>query len=339
MSEALTETVTLNQAKQLIKCLAAHESLLLLSSPGVGKSETIRQAAAEAGLPCRSLLGTQLAPEDISGIPRIVGERSVFCPPRVLLPESNEPFCLFLDELPACTPDVQKAFYSLLLERRIGEYHLPEGTWVVAAGNRVEDRALVRTLSAALVNRVTVLHVQVDASEWLDWAEKNGVHPLVRSFIEQSPRSLMRPIADPGKPFSTPRSWTMLSQALSKLYPGPQTDRKDFDVQLTVTRALTAGRLSDEDVMDFSNWWLVHLFQRSEDNTLGYHRRLVSALDRLGISQKAVDALQRCNVTRIKELVTNRRDYYEKTAFLDEARLYEIESALHDHGLWFGMEF
>jgi hypothetical protein len=64
----------------------------LLSPPGVGKSDTVYQAAAEAGLPCRSLLGTQIAPEDVSGIPRIVGERSVFCPPRVLLPETPQPF-------------------------------------------------------------------------------------------------------------------------------------------------------------------------------------------------------------------------------------------------------
>ena len=68
--------------------------------------------------------------------------------------EEPEPFCLFLDELPACTPDIQKSFYSLLLERRLGEWPLPEGTWVVAAGNRAEDRSLVRSLSAALVNRV-----------------------------------------------------------------------------------------------------------------------------------------------------------------------------------------
>ncbi len=74
----------------------------------------------------------------MSGIPRIVGERSVFCPPRILLPEQPEPFCLFLDELPACAPDVQKAFYSLLLERRLGEHALPKGTWVVAAGNRLQ---------------------------------------------------------------------------------------------------------------------------------------------------------------------------------------------------------
>src|ERR1700678_2066876 len=121
MSESLTESVTLSEAKSLIQCLASEQSVLLLSPPGVGKSDVVRQAAAEAKLPCKSLLGTQIAPEDVSGVPRIVGERSVFCPPRVLLPDNPQKFCLFLDELPACAPDVQKAFYSLLLERRIGE--------------------------------------------------------------------------------------------------------------------------------------------------------------------------------------------------------------------------
>src|SRR5689334_24099667 len=104
---ALVETVTLGEARALIKVLAHEQSLLLLAPPGVGKSDTVARAAAEAGLPCRSLLGTQIAPEDVSGIPRIVGERSVFCPPRILLPEEPEPFCLFLDELPATAPDVQ----------------------------------------------------------------------------------------------------------------------------------------------------------------------------------------------------------------------------------------
>ena len=77
----LEEAITLRQAKTLITCLAHEQSLLLLSPAGVGKSEMVYQAAADAGLPCRSLLGTQIAAEDVSGIPRIVGERSVFCPP------------------------------------------------------------------------------------------------------------------------------------------------------------------------------------------------------------------------------------------------------------------
>src|SRR6187397_2363756 len=177
------ETVTLGQAKSILRAMAHRHSVLLLSGPGVGKSDCVYQAAAEASLPCRSLVGTQIAPEDVSGIPRIVGERSVFCPPRVLLPEEPTPFCLFLDELPACAPDIQKAFYSLLLERRLGEHELPRGTWVVAAGNRQQDRALVRAMSSALVNRVTILNLRVDADEWQDWARRSGVRAEIRSFL------------------------------------------------------------------------------------------------------------------------------------------------------------
>src|SRR4051812_30159804 len=213
-SGPITETVTLSQARELIRCLSHEQSVLLLSPPGVGKSDVVRQAAAEAGLECKSLLGTQIAPEDVSGVPRIIGERSVFCPPRVLLPENPTKFCLFLDELPACAPDVQKAFYSLLLERRIGEYLLPAGTWVVAAGNRAEDKALVRTISSALINRVLILNVRIDVGEWLAWAAANGVRKDVIGFVEQRPDALLRPVPDRAVPFSTPRAWASLSRAL-----------------------------------------------------------------------------------------------------------------------------
>jgi hypothetical protein len=239
------ETVTLSQAKALIKAMAGEQSILFLSPPGLGKSDTVRQAAQESGLPLRSLLGTQIAPEDVSGVPRIIGERSVFCPPRVLLPEASEPFCLFLDELPACSPDVQKAFYSLLLERRIGEHRLPTGSWVVAAGNRSEDRALVRALSTALVNRVFMIHVRPDANEWLRWAHQNGVRPEILAFIAHSPTSLLRPIPDEPAPFSTPRAWASLSRALDL------ADQAGLQGR-SVRRALAFGRLSAEDAAVFS---------------------------------------------------------------------------------------
>ncbi len=238
--------VTLGEAKSIISALAATQSVLLLSSPGVGKSAIVRQAADEAGLECRSLLGTQIAPEDVSGIPRIVGERSVFCPPRVLLPEdaAAKPFCLFLDELPACTPDIQKAFYSLLLERRVGEYPLPPGTWVVAAGNRAEDRSLVRSLSAALVNRVTILNVKVSVAEWLEWARGAGVRHDVISFIIYAPYSLQRKVPATPAPFSTPRAWESLSKSLDCL------DRAGA-LTPAARKALAFGTVSPEDAATF----------------------------------------------------------------------------------------
>lgn len=241
---ALGEAISLTQAKKLIQCMAHEQSFLLLSPPGLGKSEMVYQAAAEAGLPCRSLLGTQIAPEDVSGIPRIVGERSVFCPPRILLPERPEPFCLFLDELPACAPDVQKALYSLLLERRLGEHALPKGTWVVAAGNRVQDRALVRSMSSALVNRVTIINLKVEAADWLKWARSNGVRADVISFVTYMPDALMRPVPHEPQPFSTPRAWTMLSKALDMAEASGMLNRE-------VRRALAFGRVSPEDAAVF----------------------------------------------------------------------------------------
>ncbi|HVF65145.1 MAG TPA: AAA family ATPase [Casimicrobiaceae bacterium] len=241
---ALEETITLGQAKKLIQCMAHEQSFLLLSPPGVGKSEMVYAAADEAGLACRSLLGTQIAPEDVSGIPRIVGERSVFCPPRMLLPERAEPFCLFLDELPACAPDVQKAFYSLLLERRIGEHALPAGTWVVAAGNRIADRSLVRSMSAALVNRVTILNLRVDVDEWQRWAGRNGVRGDVRSFIHYLPDALARPVPHEPSPFSTPRAWATLSRALDLAEAAGMLSSE-------TRRALAFGRLSPEDAAVF----------------------------------------------------------------------------------------
>ncbi|HJZ54999.1 MAG TPA: AAA family ATPase [Gemmataceae bacterium] len=232
--------VTLSQAKELVRCLADSESLLLLSPPGVGKSEVVHQAAREAGLQVRSLLGTQIAPEDVSGVPKLVRDRAVFCPPRLLLPDDDKPFCLFLDELPAAPPEVQKAFYSLLLERRVGEYRLPKGTWVVAAGNRSEDRALVRTMSSALLNRVFVVPVKVDLGEWLAWAAGAGVRPEIRGFVRFVPQALQRPVPADPVPFSTPRAWALLSRDM---------DLAEKAAALTTEerRALAFGRLTPHD--------------------------------------------------------------------------------------------
>ena len=239
-------TITLSEAKTIIKALAHDQSALLLSPPGIGKSESVMQAAADEGLECRSLLGTQIAPEDVSGVPKIVNGRTVFCPPRILLPENPKPFCLFLDELPACTPDIQKAFYSLLLERRIGEFPLPKGTWVVAAGNRAEDRSLVRSLSAALVNRVIILNVRVDVNEWLTWGMQAGVRKEVLSFIKSHPNSLMRSIPATPAPFSTPRAWVSLANSLDLL-------EEAGELNPYTVRTIAYGRVSPEDAEMFTN--------------------------------------------------------------------------------------
>jgi MoxR-like ATPase len=329
--ERLIETVTLSQAKALISCAAHEQSFLILSPPGVGKSDIVAQAAADAGLVCKSLLGTQIAPEDVTGVPYILGERSVFCPPRVLLPEAPEPFCLFLDELPACTPDIQKAFYSLLLERRLGEHALPPGTWVVAAGNRTEDRALVRTISSALVNRVIILQVRVDVGEWLAWAEKNQICREITSFIRDANDALLRPVPEVPAPFSTPRAWASLSRALDLAEKAGVLDAE-------VLAALTAGRVSAPDAVRFCMWWgMTH----SGDPTSyrhGLSKTLAMSIHELQLSVRATNILESEDITTVHQLVQKRRDELMSLRHMDRMRIDEIEAALAKYGLTLEMK-
>jgi MoxR-like ATPase len=192
--------------------VALRRPVFVWGPPGTGKSSLVQQFANEVGLPCVSLLGSQLAPEDLIGVPQIVEGKSRFCPPRLIARE--EPYCLFLDELNACSHEVQKSFYSLIHERRVGDYVMPPGSIVVGAGNRAQDSAIVKPMSSALVNRMVHVHLQVSHQDWLAWAEANALHPLVLHYIRLRPDHLWTQPPKHEEPFSTPRSWHMLSDAL-----------------------------------------------------------------------------------------------------------------------------
>ncbi len=210
----LPVTVTQEDLLEILLNIAPSRPVFIWGAPGIGKSALVEQFAAEIGLPCVSLLGSQLAPEDIIGIPQIRGETSEFLPPKMIA--RKEPYVLFLDELNACSQEVQKAFYSLIHERRIGEYHLPEGSIVVGAGNRIQDSAIVKTMSSALINRMFHVQMKADARQWIKWAQRTQLHPWVIDYIIQRPDHLFSEAPKTEEPFSTPRSWHMLSDALAE---------------------------------------------------------------------------------------------------------------------------
>lgn len=206
--------ISVNQ-KQLMDVLlniAPVRPIFIWGAPGIGKSAIVEAFAQAVGLECVSLLGSQLAAEDIIGVPQIVEGRSVFCPPRMIARDA--PYCLFLDELNACSQEVQKAFYSLILERRVGEYRLPEGSIVVGAGNRSQDNAITRPMSSALINRMFHVELTADSRAWLEWAAEHGIHPYVYDYICARPDQLWSQPPKTEEPFSTPRSWHILSDAL-----------------------------------------------------------------------------------------------------------------------------
>ncbi|MEZ4293644.1 MAG: MoxR family ATPase [Polyangiaceae bacterium] len=247
-------SLTPTELVELLLSLPSERTPFIWGPPGIGKSALVREAADLLELPCVTLLGTQIAPEDLIGVPRIRAHGDAFvtefCPPRAIL--RADPFLLFIDELNSAVPDVQKAFYSLILDRRLGDYVLPEGSRVVGAGNRVEDRALVRPMATALANRMVHVALAPDAESFLAWGANHGVHALVLAFVRARPDRLFEPPPTDATPaYPTPRAWHMLSDALhavgEHLWPavaaGSVGDRAGAEFTAFARRALEAPSL------------------------------------------------------------------------------------------------
>ncbi|MEN8235983.1 MAG: MoxR family ATPase [Pseudomonadota bacterium] len=213
-----------NQDFPVLKPLELREFLLdvtltspvfIWGPPGIGKSAIVESVAEQMGLECVSLLGSQLAPEDVMGIPQISDGRSQFCPPKIIARDNA--YCLFLDEFNVCSPDVQKSFYSIIHDRRIADYTLPAGSAIICAGNRPKDVSITRPLSSALINRLVHVHMETRVDEWMEWAEANNLHFLILQYIREHPEQLWEEPTKDQTPYSTPRAWHILSNALKRM--------------------------------------------------------------------------------------------------------------------------
>jgi AAA domain (dynein-related subfamily) len=233
-------TLSIKQIHELLLNVATVRPVFIWGPPGVGKSSLVEQFAASLGLECVALLGSQLAPEDLIGIPKIEGNVSRFYPPSMIVRERE--FVLFIDELNIASQEIQKAFYSLILDKRIGEYRLPAGSIIIGAGNRAHDAALAKQMPSALVNRMVHVHLRASHREWLDWAHANNIHPWVLDYVRSRPSQLSTEVP-PAKeePFSTPRSWHAVSDALHAFGDHIAPDHLDAVLFGSVTRDHAVG--------------------------------------------------------------------------------------------------
>ena len=206
--------------------LKAFPSVMLWGAPGVGKSQGIRQVAGkiekETG---KRVVVTDVRlllfnPVDLRGIPTANADRTlaVWLKPQIFQmdPSPEVVNILFLDEISAAPQSVQAAAYQITLDRTVGEHRLPENCIVIAAGNRVTDKSVAYAMPKALANRLCHMEIVGEAGSWQRWAERAGVHPVVRSFLHRYPDRLMQFDAQSeGLAFATPRSWEMVSNILN----------------------------------------------------------------------------------------------------------------------------
>ena len=147
-------TLKISECKPIIrKAVNKKRPVFIWGPPGSGKSDMVDQVANEFDnslvIDMRMAL---MDPTDIKGVPYYsANDNTMKWAPPAELPNAEtakeyEIIFLFLDELNSAPPAVQAAAYQLVLNRKVGSYHLPDNVVIIAAGNNSDSNKAAITI-------------------------------------------------------------------------------------------------------------------------------------------------------------------------------------------------
>ena len=272
MNTAISEsrTVKISEATTLItRAFKKKRPVFLWGPPGIGKSELVRQIGDSGALGKTHVIDMRLAlfePTDLRGypVPNMKTGVMQWLPPADLpsaeLAKKYDTVIVFLDEMNSAAPSVQAAGYQLILNRRIGQYELPDNVVMIAAGNRETDKGVTYRMPKPLENRFVHFELRVDFTDWLNWAVMHEVNPDVVGYLSFAKGDLYN--FDPqssSRGFATPRAWTFTSELLEgedDLSDSLQTDMvagcvgEGIAVKFMAHRKIAGDLPVPEDVLD-----------------------------------------------------------------------------------------
>jgi hypothetical protein len=207
------------EAAELLEIMTdAGDPVMIWGAPGLGKSDIVHQLGAKRQRKVIEFHAALRETVDLRGIPvpdLITGTTRWLVPDE--LPQAERDGAegyFFCDEFNQANPQMQGSLGGLVLYGAIGDYRLPKGWRVVAAGNRVADRAAAQRMPTHIRSRFAHLIVTPSIPAWCDWANKNGVAPELVAFQrlrqgENGGKGLLHvmPKGDENA-FPTPRTWT-----------------------------------------------------------------------------------------------------------------------------------
>ncbi|HET6843504.1 MAG TPA: MoxR family ATPase [Candidatus Angelobacter sp.] len=225
-------------SRSLQVLLNARQPVFIWGPPGVGKSDVVREVAEARNVALKDIRALLLDPVDLRGLPFLSSNGQATWATPDFLPTTGEGI-LFLDELNSATAMVQAACYQLVLDRKLGDYTLPDGWSIVAAGNRDSDRGVTTRMPTPLRNRFTHLNFEVDTQEWCEWAVRSSIRPEIIAFVRFR-QELLSAFDRDATAFPSPRSWAFVSKILAT---APDAD---------LEHDLIAGTVGDAAATEFS---------------------------------------------------------------------------------------
>lgn len=200
----------------LVAAITAHENVLVTGAPGIGKTDIVQQAAAEAGADLIVSHPAVEDPTDAKGLPwpgNGKKDEATFLPFGNLAKaiKATSLTCWDLEDLGQATTAVQAA-YMQLLKDSAGK--LSKHVTFVASTNRRTDRAGVTGILEPVKSRFgTIVELEAHIDDWSDWAIKNGIPINLIAFLKFRPDllSAFTPSADlTNSPM--PRTWAALAR-------------------------------------------------------------------------------------------------------------------------------
>jgi len=223
--------------------------VFIWGAPGIGKSSIVKQIATKQNLEFIDLRLSLLDPTDLKGIPFFNAQTNegVWAKPSFLPSVANSKGILFLDEINTAPPAVQASAYQLILDRKVGEYELPPGWSIVAAGNRENDRGVVYKMPAPLANRFVHFEMEVDFNDWKAWAYAANIESVIIAYLAYDKSMLFTFNAKSNeKSFATPRSWEYVDSIVKS---GIESELILDSISGAVGREAAVGYLSFKKVM------------------------------------------------------------------------------------------
>jgi len=216
-------------------CLHDLDAVFLWSSPGIGKSQMVRQIAEEIGQTTgrkTKVVEIRLAECSIFELMGLMHRDPltnsvVYDAPPIYHVEDEDMIVIYLfDELDKAAKQLQAAALHLVLDKKFWQYELPKNSIVLAAGNPENiDGELFSKFAPELNNRFRHYLLEADYPSWESWALENHVNQYVIGFLDTNQHLLYAEDAGFDQTaFNTPRTWMKVSEYLNLMFGDGEID-------------------------------------------------------------------------------------------------------------------